>query len=380
MVCAQNSQRQIKPFSATDEKYKRGAGKGRARPAFTFRRLFHYDTSESGQNREANKPMTILITGGTGFIGVGLAHKLVARGEKVVLFDVAPRTERVREIRDRVKVVRGDLSVWPEVMNAVKENQVDGIFHLGSMLSGPSDDNPWSAFQINVAGAMHVLEAARLFEVSRFVFPSSIGTYGLNAGEAVDDETIQRPVTFYGAGKLYVELLVRFYARKFGLDFRCLRFPIVIGPGVKTRFSLHYSSLMIENAALGKPYECTLSEDVVTPTLYVKDAVRAVDTLYYAPRERIKTMCYNVCGISPAGPARELESAVRKVVPEARISYRPDPADMEYFQEYFRGIKEFDDRRAREEWGWQPEYTDYEKIAADFVQEVRTRADYYGLT
>ncbi len=250
--------------------------------------------------------MAILITGGTGFIGVGLAHKLVARGEDVVLFDVSPRMERVANIRNGVKVVRGDLTVWPEVMNAIKDNNITGIFHLGSMLSGPSEDNPWAAFQTNLAGTMHVLETARFFEVERFVFPSSIGTFGLNTGEVVADETIQRPITFYGAGKLYIELLGRFYGRKFGLDFRCLRYPIIIGPGIKTRFSLHYSSLMIEYAALGRSYECTLSKDVVTPNLYVKDAIRAMETLYYAPREDIKTVCYNIAGISPAGHRRTL--------------------------------------------------------------------------
>lgn len=323
--------------------------------------------------------MAILITGGTGFIGVGLAHKLVARGEDVVLFDIAPRMERLADIRDGVKVVRGDLTVWPEVLNAVKDNNVTGIFHLGSMLSGPSEDNPWAAFQTNLVGTMHVLEAARLFEVRRFVFPSSIGTYGLNTGETVTDETIQRPITFYGAGKLYIELLGRFYGRKFGLDFRCLRYPIVIGPGIKTRFSLHYSSLMIEYAALGRPYECTLAEDVATPNLYVKDAIRAVETLYYAPREKIKTVCYNVSGISPARPVKEVETAIKKLIPEARITYRPDPADMAYFQEYFQGLRVFDDSRAREEWGWQPHYTDYEKVAADFISEVKTRPEFYGL-
>ena len=66
--------------------------------------------------------MAILITGGTGFLGVGLAHKLVERGEDVVLFDVAPRMERVADIKDHVKIIQGDLTVWPEVLNTVKEN------------------------------------------------------------------------------------------------------------------------------------------------------------------------------------------------------------------------------------------------------------------
>ena len=55
--------------------------------------------------------MSILITGGTGFIGVGLAHQLVERGKDIILFDIAPQTERAADIKDKVKIVRGDLKV-----------------------------------------------------------------------------------------------------------------------------------------------------------------------------------------------------------------------------------------------------------------------------
>ena len=70
----------------------------------------------------------------------------------------------------------------------VKENNVKGIFHLGAMLSLPSEDNPWASYQTNVAGTMHVLEAARLFDVERMVFASSGGTYGLGTGDIITDE------------------------------------------------------------------------------------------------------------------------------------------------------------------------------------------------
>jgi nucleoside-diphosphate-sugar epimerase len=179
--------------------------------------------------------VSILITGGTGRLGTGLAKELVGRGEKVVLFDVATREERLTDIKDKVKVVLGDLKVWPEVLNVVKDNDVEGIFHHGSMLSLPSDENPWASFQTNVAGTMHVLEAARLFGVKRVVFASTEATYGLGTTGVITEETLQRPITMYGAGKLYGELLGRFYRRKFGLDFRAIRYFTVLYPGAKVR-------------------------------------------------------------------------------------------------------------------------------------------------
>ncbi len=69
--------------------------------------------------------MAILITGGTGFIGSALARRLVERGEKdIVLFHIGPRFDRVADIKDKVKVVQGDLKVWPEVLNVIRDNNI----------------------------------------------------------------------------------------------------------------------------------------------------------------------------------------------------------------------------------------------------------------
>jgi NAD(P)-dependent dehydrogenase (short-subunit alcohol dehydrogenase family) len=108
--------------------------------------------------------MTKLVTGGTGFIGAAVAGWLVERGEDVVPFYVVPNAHRFDGIKDHVKFVQGDLKVWPEIFNAVKGNH-DGIYHLGAMLSLPSEANPWASFQVNVMGTMYILEAARLLDV-----------------------------------------------------------------------------------------------------------------------------------------------------------------------------------------------------------------------
>jgi threonine 3-dehydrogenase len=321
--------------------------------------------------------MSILITGGMGFIGIGLAHELAAKGQDVVLFDIAARPERVTDIKDNVKIIQGDLKVWAEVMNTVRDNRVEDIFHLGAMLSVPSEGNPWGSFQTNVAGTMYVLEAARLFGVKKVIFPSSVASYGLDTGEVVTDATLQRPVTMYGTSKVYGELLGRFYRRKFDLDFRCLRYGGVIGPGVKTPGIAQYNAWMIESAALGRPYECFVTQDTSVPITYFKDAVHATLQLYEAPGENIKTVCYNINEFSPSPTAKELELSIRKFIPDVKVSYKPDPVVMAFYQN--QNMKSIDDSRAREEWGWRPMFNELEDMVADFINEVRTRPEYYGL-
>ena len=323
--------------------------------------------------------MSKLITGGTGFLGSQLAHLLVDRGEDIILFDIDINWNRIKGIKDKVKVVQGNLGNWAEVLHVVKENSPEGIFHLGSMLSLPSQANPWASFQANVCGTMHVLEAARLFDVEKVVFTSSVGTYGLGLPQVITDDTLQRPTSMYGSGKVYCELLGRFYRTKFGLDFRTFRSPTLVGPGVSTPGAVQFVSLMLEYAALDKPYECYVSEDsYFGPPMYFKDSVRVLDMLYQAPPENIKTINYNVCGLRETKAAKELEEAIRKHIPEFSLTYKPDHDVVEYLTKYQAG-QSYDDTNAREEWGWKPLYEDLESIVEDYIKEVRTRPEFFGI-
>jgi nucleoside-diphosphate-sugar epimerase len=323
--------------------------------------------------------MSKLVTGGTGFLGSQLAHLLVDRGEDLVLFDIDLNWNRIKSIKDKVKVIQGNLGNWAEVVNVVKEHRPEGIFHLGSMLTLPSQANPWASFQANVCGTMHVLEAARLFEAEKVVFTSSFATYALGLPQVVTDDTLQRPTSMYRCGKLYCELLGRFYRTRFGLDFRTFRSPGLVGPGVSTPGAVQFVPLMLEHAVLGKPYECYVTENTrFTPPMYFKDSVRVLDMLYQAPKENIKTISYNVCGLRETKSAKELEEAIRKHIPEFTLTYKPDKDVVEYLAKYRAG-QTYDDTNAREEWEWQPLYKDLESIVEDYIHEVRTRPEFFGL-
>jgi threonine 3-dehydrogenase len=321
--------------------------------------------------------MAKLITGGTGFIGAELARMLVDRQEEVVLFDVAPNSVRIKGIEDKVKVVPGNLAHYSEVFNVVKDHPIEGIYHLGGMLTLPSNMNPWASFQSNICGTLHISEAARLLDIEKVVFASSIATYNLDIPPMITDVTLQRPTTMYGIGKLYCEHLGMFYKNRFGLDFRSVRYPSVIGPGVKTPGVAQYNPWMIEHAALGKSYECFVTEETKCPVMYFKDAAICIDLLYQAPKEKIKSLNYNVAGVTPVQTAKELEGIIKKFVSDFQVTYRPDPKVMEFYQNFH--VEVYDDSRARKEWDWNSRYPNFEMVVRDFLEEVRRNPERYGI-
>ena len=294
--------------------------------------------------------MTHLITGGTGFLGRALAGQLIERGDRVVLFDLDPNFDGLDTVGAEVDVIRGDITGLSEVLNAVKGRPIDSIFHLSSMLSIPADENPWAAYRVNADGMMHVLEAARLFGVSRVIFPSSMAVYAGNTGK-IDESTGQAPDSMYGATKIFCELLGRFYHRKFGIDFRAVRFCTVVGLGARTKHMTQYMAWMIERSLQGEPFEVWVAESTRNPFLYFKDAVRALMMLADAPADDIKTRVYNLAGTEST--AEEFARTVEKHVPGARITFRPDPDAMRLFG---KGTGTVDETAAATEWGWRSEY------------------------
>lgn len=319
--------------------------------------------------------MSILVTGGCGLVGSTLTRLLVEQGEQVSIFDKWIATQRLSGIEDRVKIIQGDLANFSHVLEAVKMSAPRAIFHLGGMLSLPSNADPQSSFHTNVAGTFHVLEAARLFHVERVIFTSTTATYGLDIlGSVIDDLTLQRPTTMYGSTKVFGELLGRFYRSKYGIDFRAVRFPSVIGPGARIAHISIYNAWAVEKAFHGEPYDIFVEPEIRCPVLYFKDAARVLILLERAPKVSIQTVCYLIAGIKPMISAAELVAEIKKHFPQANLNFKPDPLAMDYHRKV-QGIT-FDDSKAEQEWGWKPEYS-LERMIADFYEELRSYPERY---
>ena len=312
--------------------------------------------------------MATLVTGGAGFIGQEVVRLLLEKGEKrPLVMSRDPSPARLANLADDVDVLRGDLGNFSHVLEAVKKARPRVIYHLGATLSVPSEADPAAAMQTNALGTFHVLEAARLFDVPQVVFASSVGTYGIDIREeTIHDGTIQRPQFFYGMTKVFGEHMGLFYRRKHGLDFRGLRYPSIVGPGVRSPGAVQYTSWVIESCAQGRPFTIWVEPQTRVPVMYIKDAALATVRLAQAPSQAITTVNYLVNGVTPTPSAGELAGMVRSRIAGARIEFKPDPNIQQLIQESLRPL---DDRRARQEWGWEPRY-DLENLVDDFLRSL----------
>ena len=320
--------------------------------------------------------MDTLITGGTGFIGAQIVRILLEKGKKdLVVFDINPSTKLLDDVADQIEVVRGDLGNFSHVLNVVKTCRPKVIYHLGGMLSVPSDADNAASFRANAMGTFHVLEAAKLFEVPQVFFSSTLATYGLDIREdVIGDYTLQRPLLFYGCTKVFCEHMGLFYKRKYGLDYRGIRYPSIVGPGVKTPGIVQYTSWAIEESAKGNPFTIWVKPETKCAAMYFKDAALAIVKLGEAPLANIKMVNYVLGGATPIASAQDLADIIKDRIPAAQIDFKPDPEIQKVVDKLSLPV---DDSIARKEWSWKSEY-DQERIVDDFLEELRVHPERYA--
>jgi threonine 3-dehydrogenase len=335
---------------------------------------------------------TILITGGTGFIGSNVAMRLLERDPQtsVVLFDRNPDLSRLTgfgprydAVKDRVTFVQGDLTILPHVLALFDTHQPDSVFHLGALLSAGAEANPTMGFQTDTVGTWHVFEAARIYcqhtgsPPARVVFPSTIASFGsfIAPGATVNNEDVQMPTTMYGTAKVSVERLGEYYHRKGWIDFRAVRYPSVIGASRGPGGTTVYSTLMIQEPLRDPPrsYIAYVGPDTRLDIIYISEAVDAIVGLHDLPAVNLKPdrRVYNIAGIKVGGQAPtalDLKNAVLALKPDAVIDFQVDPVLQTIVQSF--GI--LDDRAAQGDWGWKSpaQRMDLPTAVAAFKDEV----------
>jgi len=311
-----------------------------------------------------------LITGGFGFIGHHLMNLLLAQGEEVAIFDVVGAS-RFGAAPEGVKVFRGDVSNWAQVLEAVKESGAECIYHAGAILPPVSEQSPQAAFTINVTGTFNVLEAARLFGVRQVILLSTLATFGRDVPGVVPDNAAQHPPSMYGTTKVCAERLGEYYHRRFGVDFRGVRLTPLMGMGRFDTAQSAYVYRAVQDTALGKPYTIYVAPGTPISVTYVKDAAWGLLDLKNAPQDKLTRRVYNLFGFLATGG--ELAEVVKRVIPEAQLDFKPDPKMIELVMNL---PERLDDTLARQDWGWNHRY-DLERSVRDMVADIRKHRHVY---
>jgi UDP-glucose 4-epimerase len=267
-----------------------------------------------------------LVTGGAGFIGSHVVHRLVALGHDVrVVDDFSTGDEaNLAGLDGDIELLRGDLCE-PDVCRDAAAG-IDVVFHLAALPSVPrSLKDPWASHHANVNGTVRLLEACRAAKVRRIVYSSSSSVYGDTAVLPKTESLEPRPRSPYAASKLAGEQYVLAFARAGLIEGVALRYFNVFGPR-QSSHSAYAAVIPAFMLAALEPHEATLFGDGTQTRdfTYVDNVVDANVLAATAPRETVSGSAVNV-GAGTRTPLLGLIELVSGVTGR-RLAYRRLPA------------------------------------------------------
>lgn len=302
--------------------------------------------------------MTIMVTGGCGFLGQTLLSQLCDRDRSAVSYD-----RRAREDDDRggLKYVQGDLNDLPLLLETIERFSVTEIIHTAA-ISHPffSREIPYQTVVTNALGTTNVFEAARLKHIRHVVNFSSECAYGNNDElDTVTEDAPLNPTTPYGATKVFTEKLAAVYNSLYDMRIVSLRPGWIYGPG---QFMQCYLKTMLRNAIDGAPTRDDSGREYRFQYVHVSDVARA--SILALKADISKYSVFNVTADDQRSYA-EVAALVNEQFPDAQIEIGPGTIDV------LDQNAPFDQTRAREVLGYVPSVSLKEGIAtyADWLRQ-----------
>lgn len=312
----------------------------------------------------------ILIIGSTGQIGSELAMKLRSiYGGSNVIAGYIPGAEPKGELAESGPAEVVDITNAQQIADVVKKYKVDTIYNLAALLSAVAEAKPLLAWHIGIDGLLNVLEVARENKCAVFT-PSSIGSFGPNAPkDGTPQDTIQQPRTMYGITKVSGELLSNYYAMKFGVDTRSVRFPGLISyvtpPGGGTT---DYAVDIYYSAVKGEKFVCPIKAGTFMDMMYMPDALRGAIEIMEADESKLKHRnSFNIASMS--FDPEIIYNSIKKYIPTFEMEYQVDALRQGIADSW---PNKLDDTCARMEWGWEPEY-DLDAMTRDMIDKLSKR-------
>jgi len=319
--------------------------------------------------------MNVLITGGTGFVGLNLAEALLARGDRVALFGLEPPPLNAKpafeKLSGKVIATLGDVRDEAALDRVFHEAEIDRVIHGAVITANQARErrDPRPIFDTNVMGTLAVLQAAQRHPVQRFVYLSSVAVYGTSANTAEplrEDTTHPQPDSLYAISKFAGERAALRMKTLSGLDVVAARLGPVFGrwerqTPFRDTMSPQFQTLV---QALEQP-----GSDIVLPRpglrdwVYARDVAQGVLLLLDAPK--LNHPVYNV----GSGFRWTVEDWCRRLATRHpglahRLSSDPAEATVDLHAPLDRGPLSID--RLNRELGYRPRY-DLDAAFADLM-------------
>jgi UDP-glucose 4-epimerase len=325
--------------------------------------------------------MTILVTGGGGYIGSHMAHALVDAGEPVVVLDNLSTGFR-SALPERATLVVGDVGDQAVVTNVIKTHMVSEIIHFAASIVVPdSVRDPLGYYRNNTINTRALLEVAVATGVQRFIFSSTAAVYGNPQRVPVGEDAPASPMSPYGNSKLMSEIMLKDAAAAHGLSYVILRYFNVAGAdprlrtGQATVGATHLIKVAVETALGLRPQIDVFGTDYDTPDgtcvrdyIHVSDLVRAhFDALAHLRRGGASDT-FN-CGYGHGYSVLDVIAAVKRASGRdfaVRLSARRpgDPASIVA-----------DATRIRAQLNWTPQFDNLDQIVTHALAWERQLAE-----
>ncbi|HWS10776.1 MAG TPA: UDP-glucose 4-epimerase GalE [Xanthobacteraceae bacterium] len=326
--------------------------------------------------------MTVLVTGGAGYIGSHMVYELADAGERVVVLDNLS-TGFDWAVAKGVPLVIGETGDQALVARLIREHGVNAIIHFAASIVVPdSVRDPLGYYRNNTMNSRALIECAVKGGVRHFIFSSTAAVYGNPTEIPVKEDSATLPISPYGWSKLMTEIMLRDAGSAYGLHHVILRYFNVAGAdpqgrtGQSTKAATHLIKVAVETALGLRPKLDVFGKDYPTPDgtcirdyIHVGDLVQAhADALRYL-RSGAPALTLN-CGYGHGFSVLDVIEAVKRVSGvDFKVDMAPrrpgDPAQIVAHSE-----------RVRSELGWRPRYDDLAIIVRDALaweRELMTR-------
>jgi UDP-glucose 4-epimerase len=314
--------------------------------------------------------MSVLVTGGAGYIGSHMVHELRGAGQQLVVLDNFSTGHRWA-IPGDVPVVEGDIGDARHVKNVIEEHGVNAIIHFaGSIVVPDSITDPLGYYHNNTVNSRALMACAVKCGVKHFIFSSTAAVYGMPEASPIDEDTAMAPISPYGSSKMMTEIMLRDTAAAHDFNYVALRYFNVAGAdpkgrcGQSTPNATHLIKVAAQAALGQRPYLEVYGTDYQTPDgtcirdyIHVSDLAKAHSAALGFLRGGGGSQVLN-CGYGRGFSVLDVIEAVKKVSGvdfEVRLTDRRagDPADLVA-----------DAARLPELLGWKPDYDDLDTIVA----------------